>query len=105
MEAELRRWMSEHGVTGRMPTKAELRSSNANSLHWSIGRLGGSSAFAQRLRLAPALQSSARAERGERVTELRRRLLQSLVLHLKKLGVPVRAAPQAARWLWHAQPM
>lgn len=59
VEAELRRWMREHGVSGRMPTEAELRSSNANTLHFSIGRLGGSTAFAQRLRLAPALQSSA----------------------------------------------
>ena len=97
MDAELRRWMSEHGVSGRMPTKSELRSSSANSLHWSIGRLGGSTAFAQRLRLAPALRSCACAGGGERVAELRRLHWQSEVRRLEKLGFHyLRGAPGGA---------
>lgn len=54
MEAELRRWIAEHGEEGRMPTQRELRASGAAALYDSISRLGGTKAFARRLRRALA---------------------------------------------------
>ncbi len=49
VEAELRRWMAQRGVVGRMPTQAELRASGAAALCVAVSSLGGIQGFAARL--------------------------------------------------------
>jgi len=49
VEAELRRWMAQRGVAGRMPTQAELRASGAAALCVAVSSLGGIQGFAARL--------------------------------------------------------
>ena len=77
MEAELRRWIAEHGDEARMPTQRELRASGAAALYDSISRLGGTKAFARRLRRTPGLHCKFPAPRWLlHMTRLKQSLLE-----------------------------
>ncbi|KAK9814279.1 hypothetical protein WJX72_003320 [[Myrmecia] bisecta] len=51
VEKELKAWLKEHKVKGRMPTQRELRKSGANMLSVAISKHGGLVGLRERLRL------------------------------------------------------
>eukprot|EP01026_Neomeris_dumetosa_P030240 TRINITY_DN2423_c0_g1_i6.p1 TRINITY_DN2423_c0_g1~~TRINITY_DN2423_c0_g1_i6.p1 ORF type:complete len:488 (-),score=47.26 TRINITY_DN2423_c0_g1_i6:316-1779(-) len=58
VETQLRTWMAEHNVRGRMPSQRELRRSGANSLAIAIDKLGGYNVFAYKLGLPANCQKA-----------------------------------------------
>ena len=49
VEAELRKFMATHGISGRMPSCTELREAGAFTLYSAISKHGGVGAFARQL--------------------------------------------------------
>lgn len=55
MEAELRKFMGAHGITGRMPSYTELREAGAYTLLSALSKHRGMGTFAKRLGYATLL--------------------------------------------------
>ncbi|EIE21284.1 hypothetical protein COCSUDRAFT_48336 [Coccomyxa subellipsoidea C-169] len=58
VEAELRKFMATHGISGRMPSCTELREAGAFTLYSAISKHGGVGAFARQLGLDPKRRDS-----------------------------------------------